>query len=222
MLTAKRSISGLLADDPASVKRAFTAVKRRTRQASRVEADPAGLQTLYAKFREVIGMNIQDRMKADLLSGEPARKQFEWEDGDIALEPLIPMSFDRVASFVPAEKKEQVLSKWFGTTQRERDIGFEVLCQMCHNELPDIDDWPSWLYRYYAGADHFDWEIMDSLSLAEAKELCRHWEPLSFRKLYYSTDFTTKEMREIGLKIMDTYVKNREPKHGSLLTDEVH
>lgn len=221
MLTAKRSISGLHADEQASIKRVFTAATHRTRQTLRAEADPARLQALYAKFRQIIGMNIRDRMKADLLFGEPARKRFEWEDGDLDLEPLMPMPFDQVASFVPTEKKEQVLQKWFGKTERERALGLVVLSQMYHEELPDINEWPSCLHRYYAG-DDFDWKAMDRLSLAEAKELCRHWRPLRWGKSYFSLGLTTGEMREMALKLVQTYAENREPKNGSLLRDHVH
>lgn len=88
------------------------------------------------------------------------------------MEPLIPMSFEKVMSLVPAEKAGKTIRKWFGKTDRERAIGMEVIEQMRTIDQPLHIAYPSYLYRYYSLSD----DIAERLfSLEDAKEMCRHW-----------------------------------------------
>lgn len=168
-------------------------------------------------FRCRLGITLDFTIKACLLSDEPARKKFEWEDGSLAMEPLIPMSFEKVASLVPAEKAQKTFRKWFGKKDREKEIGFEVIEQMRTIDQPLHLVYPPCLYRYSALSD----EICEDLfGLEDAKEMCRHWSAVEEFGPRFALNISMEEMTKVAMRILEVYDKCRSSK-GTFLENDL-
>lgn len=193
---------------------------RKTRRVLKAEADPAMMLQQFSSIRGSIGNNVKERIKDCLLEGERIGQEFYRINGTLKSWILFEMSIEEVASLVPTQKAEKIFRKWFGgPTQREKEIGYEVIDQMCKLDYQGLlVNYPSCLYRF-SGMEFVNETLDADFTLTDAKELCHHWTPLQPSDSRYHLNITTKEMTRTAHRLLDAFQHCQKPGRISFIFD---
>lgn len=185
---------------------------RKSRRIANIDSsDVHKIAEAFLRFRRQISSMIKLCIKKELLEDEPAKESFFRTSSPIGwdLGGLTEASIDDIAWMVSEEKFTSVFRKWFGKSERDVVVSYEVLFQLSDMwNTPYRQSFPRSLVRCW-GLDRT--RLGDTFTPEDAKDLCDVWHAPVRDSEAYDEDVSADELTFSARRMIDVLETTLKP-----------